>query len=352
MISLSSSRIDILAFAALAGVSACSRSGGEEEQVPTAVAVRTVVVAPGTFTETIGSIGTISTRPGHSAALSAPAPARISQVIAAVGQRVSTGTTLIVFEQAPFREAARSAEVKLSAAQHGYDRAKSLSAEGILPRKDVEQAAADLAAARAEAVAARRAAQLSILRAPLSGVVTSVTAALGASVDATQPLVEIVDPTAVEAILGLSPAEAARVKVGNKVELRAGQSATGEPLGTGTVMDIGATVDSSSRNVSVRVSIPAAKRVLRIGETIYGEIATATRATVISIPSEALVPEGDGFRVFVVDAKNVAHARRVVVGVREPDRVEIRSGLAAGERVVTYGAYGLDDGATVVIATK
>jgi len=73
---------------------------------------------------------------------------------------------------------------------------------------------------------------------------------------------------------------------------------------------------------------------------------------VISIPADALVPEGDAFRVFVVDAKNVAHARPVTIGVREPGRVEIKSGLAAGERVVTYGAYGLDDGSTVVMARQ
>jgi RND family efflux transporter MFP subunit len=199
---------------------------------------------------------------------------------------------------------------------------------------------------------ARRAAQLSVLRSPISGVVTRVSATIGASVDANQPLVDIADPSAVVAVLGLSPSEAAKVKVGNSVDLRAGQSASGEPLGVGKIIDIGAMVDSASRNVTARVSIPAANRILRIGETIYGEISISTRATVISIPADALVPEGDGFRVFVVDAKNVAHARPVTVGVREPGRAEIKSGLTAGERVVTYGAYGLDDGSTVVMAKQ
>lgn len=331
---------------------ACSHSADEEQQGPTAVAVRTVVVTPGTFNETIGAIGMVAARPGYSASLSAPAATRIARITAAVGQRVSPGTTLIVFEQSVFREAARSADAKLSAAQHAYDRARSLASDGILARKDVEQASADLAAARSAAVAARREAQLSVLRSPISGVITRVSAALGASVDANQPLVDIADPSAVDALLGLSPAQAARVRVGNTVDLRAGQSASGEQLGIGRVIDVGATVDSATRNVSVRVSIPAAKRPLRIGETIYGDIAVATRASVISVPADALVPEGDQFRVFVVDAKNVAHARAVTVGVREPDRVEIRSGLTAGERVVTYGAYGLDEGVTVVPAKQ
>jgi RND family efflux transporter MFP subunit len=333
-------------------VIACSHSADEEEQGPTAVAVRTVIVTPGTFNETIGAIGAVQARPGRSASLSAPAATRVASVTAAVGQRVSPGTTLVVFEQTVFREALRGAQAKLSAAQHAYDRAKSLSSEGIVARKDVEQASAELAAARAEEAVARRTEQLSVLRSPISGVVTSVTAAIGASVDAGQTLVEVADPTAVDAVLGLSPSEAGRVHIGNTVDLRAGQSESGEELGIGKVLDIGATVDTATRNVIVRVSIPAAKRPVRIGETIYGDINIATRSTVISIPAAALVPEGDGFRVFVVDAKNVAHARPVTVGVREPDRVEIKSGLTAGEKVVTYGAYGLDDGVTVVPARQ
>jgi hypothetical protein len=70
----------------------------------------------------------------------------------------------------------------------------------------------------------------------------------------------------------------------------------------------------------------------------------------VTIPAEALVPDGEGFKVFVVDSAGVAHARPVTVGVRTGTLVEIVNGVAAGERVVTYGAYGVDDGAKVVVA--
>jgi RND family efflux transporter MFP subunit len=276
----------------LVNVIACSHSGDDEEQQgPTAVQVRTVVVTPGTFDETIGAIGSIQARPGHSASLSAPAPTRIAEVHAAIGQRVSPGTVLVVFEQSVFREAARSAQAKLSAAEKAYDRAKSLASEGIVARKDVEQAASDLAAARSEAVLANRTAQLSVLRAPISGVVTSVSATIGATADVNQPLVEIADPASSDAILGLSPADAGRVHIGNTVDLRAGQSKAGEELGLARVVDVGAVVDSATRNVLIRASIPAPKRPLRIGETVYGDISIATRSSVISIPADALVPE-------------------------------------------------------------
>src|SRR5207244_297817 len=86
------------------------------------------------------------------------------------------------------------ADAALAAAQHAYARAVRLVQAGILPQKDSDQTAADLAQAQATAVLAHRSQQLATLRAPLAGVVTRMSAVLGASVDQTQPLVEVADP--------------------------------------------------------------------------------------------------------------------------------------------------------------
>jgi multidrug efflux pump subunit AcrA (membrane-fusion protein) len=51
--------------------------------------------------------------------------------------------------------------------------------------------------------------------------------------------------------------------------------------------------------------------------------------------------------VFVVDAGGIAHEREVTVGGKSDKGVEIVEGLRAGERVVTYGAYGVTDSAKV-----
>jgi len=66
------------------------------------------------------------------------------------------------------------------------------------------------------------------------------------------------------------------------------------------------------------------------------------------VPVEALVPAGEGFQVFVVDSAGIAHARPVGVGGRNESLVEIVTGLAPGETVVTTGAYGVEDGARIV----
>jgi RND family efflux transporter MFP subunit len=251
-------------------------------------------------------------------------------------------------DQAPFQAALQSANAALAVAERANERQQRLAQEGIVPRKDAEAAAAEVARARAEAVAARRIEQLSILRSPINGVVTRMSATLGASVDPAVSIVEISDPSALDLLLSVTPTDAARVRPGAKVTVSAGQSATGEPLGVGSVLDVAGTVDTTTRSVAVRVAAPTTRRRLRIGETVFGAIAVGTRASAIVVPLEALVPDGEEFKVFVVDANSVAHEREVKVGGRTSTVAEILEGLTAGERVVTTGAYGVADSAKVV----
>jgi len=327
-------------------------AAGDAETQQAVVGAQTAPVMKGPFVETLGAIGTVMPRPGHVAALSAPQAARISHVYVATGQHVTQGQPLVELDQTPFRAATQAAEATLSAAEKANERQQRLANEGIVPRKDADQAAADAAKARADASNARRAEQLSVVRAPLGGVVTRMTAVLGATADVAQPLVEVADPLALDILLSVTPTDASRLRSGAKVTLTAGQNATGEPLGIGSVAEIGGTVDTSTRSVGVRVQAPTTRRPLRISETVFGQVAVATHANAIMVPLEALVPDGEDFKVFVVDSAGTAHERKVSVGGRTDKVAEITQGLTGTERVVTYGAYGVSDSAKVVPAKQ
>ena len=331
---------------------ACARKDAAEgdagEKAPTpVVAASTTKASVEPFTHTLSAIGSVVARPGRYAALSAPSATRVARVYVTEGQRVAAGTPLVQFEQMEFNAAASGAQAALTAAQLAYDRAERLSREGIVPRKDVEQAAAELAAARSAAVTARRAQQLSMLRSPVSGVVTRMSATLGASVDAGQTLVEVADPSAFDVVLSLGPTEAAEVHPGARVMLSAGERSGGEAIGTGTVATVSAAVDSGSRSVSIRVTLATPRRALRLGESVFGEIAMETRPNAVVVPAESLVPEEDGYKVFVVDARGTAVAREVEIGGRTATKVEITAGLSGGETIVTKGAFGIEDSSTV-----
>ena len=337
----------LLLAAALVGCRG-ERQGSAAAETPAAeegARVGTARVATQGFSQVVTAIGTVTPRPGHFAELAAPAPTRVARIRVAVGDRVAQGDTLLEFEREPFDAAAQSAATALENAQHAHARAVRLVQAGILPQKDADQAAADLAQAQVAAVTARRAQQLATLRAPLAGVVTRMTAVLGASADQSQPLVEVADPSALDILFGVSPADAAQIRDGDTVAVAgAGGDA---PLGQGRVTGVAAALDSASRAVTVRAELRRPTRPLRIGESVVGRIVTAVRAQAVTVPLVALVPSGDGFQVFVVDSGGVAHARAVNVGGRSDSVAEIASGLAPGETVVTAGAYGIQDGAKI-----
>jgi membrane fusion protein (multidrug efflux system) len=342
--------VAILALALLIGCARKDAAPGETaDGASHAVVAATTVLATSTpFTEQVIAIGTVEPRPGFVAVLSAPIATRVARVLVAAGQQVAKGEALIELEQSGFQSAVATAHAAQASARANRDRLQRLVDLGITPRRELDQASADLARADADATTAQRSLELSVLRSPIAGVVTRLNTTLGASVDPTQPLVEVADPSSVDVLLTVQPSDAARIVRGAKVELHASQRDDADSLGSGSVLDIAGVVDSATRSVAVRVRTTASQRVLRIGETLAGRIAIATRPNAVVIPLAALVPEGDGYKVFVVDSGGIAHARAVSVGGKTDAVAEIRSGLAAGERVVTYGAFGVEDGAKIV----
>ncbi len=202
-------------------------------------------------------------------------------------------------------------------------RQQRLADSGIVPRKDVEAAKAEVAKARADAMAARRAEQLSTIRSPITGVVTRMSATLGASVDPSQSLVEISDPLALDVLLERhADRRGARAAGAKRVTLSAGQAAGGEPLGIGSVADVAGTVDSTTRSVAVRVRAPTTRRPLRIGETVFGVDRRRSRALTRSSfrSRRSWCRRAMTFKVFVVDATGIAHEREVKVGWRNATR--------------------------------
>jgi RND family efflux transporter MFP subunit len=338
----------ILIAALVLAAAACAKKADDSAAKPQAVVSAQVVpVVAQQFIETVDAVGTVAPRAGHIASLSAPSPTRVSKVYVFFGAHVKSGDPLVEFEQPAFDAAAKGADASLAAAEKAMERTQRLADAGVVPRKDAEAAAADLGVLRLNAVNAKRARELSTLRSPIDGVVTRLSAVLGASADPTQVMVEVSDPTTLDATLTLSPADAARVKVGDRVALHAGAAASGAAIAAGRVADISAAVDTSSRGVPARIEIASGSGALRIGQTLFGRITIAEHDRAVVVPLEALVPTGEGFKVFVVDEKGIAESRPVKIGGRTDHTAWIIDGLKAGEHIVTQGAYGVDDSTKV-----
>src|SRR2546427_1091667 len=113
------------------------------------------------------------------------------------------------------------------------------------------------------------------------------TAVLGASVDPSQPLVEVADPAALDIVFNVTPPEAGAMHGGDSVTVKAGEGAGGEALGAGMGTTVGAAGDSVSRALPGRARLAPPARPLRIGESVFGRVVTAVHPRGVGLPIQA-----------------------------------------------------------------
>lgn len=160
----------------------------------------------------------------------------------------------------------------------------------------------------------------------------------------------VVDPRLLELVVNVPSVRLASLGVGQRLEFETdafpGRTFTGE------VKFVNPEVDPASRSVRVVAVVPNPDEELRGGLFVTGRIVAGERHSVLLLPRAALsswdVEQGRA-DVFVV-AGDKAQRRAVETGAVAGDMVEVRSGLAPGERVVTRGGYNLKDGDRLVVA--
>ena len=109
--------------------------------------------------------------------------------------------------------------------------------------------------------------------------------------------------------------------------------------GGGRLIDVGAVVDPDTRTVPIRYEVPNKDGTLRVGMFADLLVETNRKQTALAVPKDAVVDEGGEVVAYVQRGGETFERRRVEVGIRDANQVEIRNGLAAGDRVATKGAY-------------
>ncbi len=247
------------------------------------------------------------------------------------------------------------AQAQVAQAQAAYDSAVQNAALVRIGSReeDIQQARAQLAQAQAGLAVVQVQLRDSTIYAPFAGTITLRSVEPGetvssASAPSSNPLFVLsqVDNVYVEFIV---PAQ-------HSSELQPGQDAVMEVDGQpgqrfqGRIWEIRPSADAASRTFGVKVLVPNPKGLLKPGMFARGAIIVGVRHAVLSIPEQALTTATSGPMVFVVrDGRAIRQA--VTVGAHHDGLVEITSGLAEGDRVVTEGQDALTDNQPVSVRT-
>jgi RND family efflux transporter MFP subunit len=335
----------IMAFFPLMLLAACGSGGSEDtsDKADPVALIRTAPTIMGATAEQTIIYGTAEAGPGGEHSLIAPAETIVDKILAPNGTAVRAGQVIAILK--PSRTTATDlvkAAADAASADAAYARAKRLRADGLASDADVETARAAAETARAVRANLGLGRDGAVLRAPIAGVVQSLTAKSGDQVAAGATVASIAVKGDLRAHFGIDPAIAQRVRLGQALELF---NISGDSHVTAPVDGVDTQVDPATRLASVYADVPSGLGVSP-GAALRGSLSLTAQANHLTIPYAALLDDGGRSYVFVVKG-GVAREQDVSPGSSTGDRIQILKGLVVGDRVVTEGGTALEDGMKV-----
>ncbi len=238
------------------------------------------------------------------------------------------------------------AEVQYAQAKAQFDAAEEhlRTLQTVGKQEQVNTAQAQAETARAQLRSAEAQLGYSEIRSPISGVIAERPVYPGEMANSGSPLLTVMDVSHVVARANVPQDQASAVKVGDLAVVKLAEAGLEVP---GKVTVVSPATDAASTTVQVWVDLPNPGERLKPGGGAHVAITVATIRDAVVVPGAAILPGEEGGTAVLSVSGGAVHRKNVETGVREGDAVQILSGVAAGEQVVTVGGLGLDDGAKV-----
>ena len=300
---------------------------------------------------------------------------RLEGVSVRLGDRVTRGQQLAKVEDHELREQIRQAqaayevsaatirqrEADLNLAKSNLDRSKNLFDRQLIPRQTYDDADARYQAAAAQldlAKAQHSQAQArldelkinlsnTVISSPVNGFVAKRMLDPGAWVTPNSAFLSIVDIGVVRIVANVVEKDLRRISAGQQAAVEV-DAFPGEKF-TGRVARVAPVLDPATRTAQIEVEIQNTQFRLKPGMYARVDFTVERRANALVIPANALVDVQGKRGVFRPAEGDIAKFQPIEVGLMDEKQVEIASGLAEGDRIVTTGATALKDGDKIVL---
>jgi HlyD family secretion protein len=296
-------------------------------------------------------------------------------------QRVTAGTLPTDIERA--RGQVATTEAALNQAQKFYDRRKQLFSQGAIPQRDLQLSETELAQAKSNYDVAKKSldlmlnqsrdkdilmarskveqaqAHLALIKAQLgfaeirsssAGTITEQFMFPGDMAKPDAPIFTVMDLSIAVARVQLPESDVAGVHVGAPCTFTPADG--GGTSFAGRISVLNQAVDPSRRTVETWCEIPNPQLKLRGGAFGETQIVTGTAAKSIMVPLAA-VQFAEGSKkgiVMVAGSKGTAEKKEVETGTVYEGKVQVKSGINAGDSVIVEGGYGLPEGTQIKLS--
>ncbi|MGZ5926048.1 MAG: efflux RND transporter periplasmic adaptor subunit, partial [Rhizomicrobium sp.] len=323
--------------------------------------IQVYTLAPGKFRKTIDTTGVVDFDNDQATSVLAPFSGPVSRLFVSPGDKVKKGDPLAAVISPDFATAVSAYRKALVTAQNSRklaDLDKDLVSHQGISQREAEQAQTDAAGAEADSDAALQSLKSlgvdpqviadtkegkptarveGLIRSPLTGTVVERQITPGQLLQAgTTNCFIVADLSRVWVIAHIFDSDLASVHVGDMADVTTGLASRNLP---GTVENIAAEVDPTTRSVAVRVAVSNPGDFLKRQMYVQVHIRDRQETNALLVPVSAILRDEENLPFVYVTQRDGSFARqRVTLGYRSGDQYDIPSGLKPGQQIVVDGA--------------
>lgn len=271
------------------------------------------------------------------------------------GQYVNKGQVLAKLDDELIRQQMEPIKVQLSSAEDVYRRTKNLWDQGIGTYQQVLNAKTQVDNLQKQLDIIQKQINLMTVTAPVSGIADQVIVRVGEmfiGTTAAGPQIRIVNTNDLKVTVQVPENYLGRVNVGSQIEIILPDQ--NNRTITATITVAGKVIDPNTRSFYIEARIPSAAN-LKPNQVTKVRIKDYGNPNAITIPVNTLQNDETGKYVLVASTekgKMIARKRTVTVGELYGDKLEVKTGLQAGDQLITEGFQGLYDGQAITTQAK
>ncbi len=273
--------------------------------------------------------------PNRVVTVSAEIEARIERIPCKEGCVVSAGDLLIQLNEDLIRPAFEIAEAQVDRNQIERDRMKRLVDDDATSQRDLDDAETLLAVSIAQLEEARSRLDRTSILAPLGGVLNNLPVEEGEHVSVGDPVAEIVETKVVKVVVEVPERDIVFFDVGKQAQVLV-HTRDGDKWLNGPITFMSELADHQTRSTRMEITLANEQGLVRSGQIVLVNLTRRVLKDAVLIPLLAVVPMEEGNAVYVVNSTEAKRCE-VELGIFRDDRVQIRSGIEPGDKLIIAG---------------
>jgi membrane fusion protein, multidrug efflux system len=303
------------------------------------------VIVPTPMYELINGIGTLL--PDEEVDLAFETSGKVVGIFFEEGTRVKKGELLAKINDRPLQAQLLKLQAQLKLSQEKEFRQRQLLDRDAISRESYDQIATELQSLQADIMLIEARIAETELRAPFDGTVGLRMISEGALTTTQTTIVQLVKISPLKIEFAVNERYAGQVAPGFSISFVTNSA---PKQFKARVYAVDPKVDLATRTILVRALFPNQNEELKPGSSVSVTALLSEINDAISIPTEAVIPEMEGEKVFIYK-NGKAEQRKVVTGLRTASNIQIKEGLNFGDTLLTTAILQLRESLPVQLDT-